>query len=116
MSSEDLQSTSLFMQPRKSEKILGTVKKRSYKYFDEQKFLAEVKKIRWWNVYKCTDVDQAVFIFTKEVTDILDSMAPVKKFQMRSKYAAWLSEETKVKIKERDRAQELAAETKEVED
>ena len=91
-------------------------KRRSYKYFDEQKFLAEVKRLSWWDVYNSTDVDQAVFHFTKKITDILDTMAPVRKFQMRSNYAAWISEGTKVLIKERDKAQELAAATKNVED
>ena len=36
-------------------------------------------------------------------------MAPVKKFQVRAKYAAWLTEITKKKIKIRDRAQETAS-------
>ena len=38
-----------------------------------------------------------------------DKMAPVKKFQVRTKYAAWLSEDSKEKIKERDRAQDAVA-------
>ena len=43
------------------------------------------------------------------MTDILDTMAPVKKFQVRSKYSAWLSEATQKKIKERDQAQQASA-------
>ena len=35
-------------------------------------------------------------------------MAPVRKFQVRTKYAAWLSDDTKHNIKERDRAQDEA--------
>ena len=65
-----------------------TTKKRSYKDFDEKQFLAEVGKISWWEVYSCNDVDQAVDIFTRRLTDILDKMAPVRKFQIRTKYAA----------------------------
>ena len=68
-----------------------------------------MEKISWWEVYACEDVDTAVDIFTRKLTDILDKMAPVKKFQIRTKYAAWLSEETKNKIKERDQAQQSAA-------
>ena len=71
-----------------------------------------MKRLSCWDVYKSTDVDQAVFLFTKKITDILDTMAPVRKFQMRSKYAAWISDGTKVLNKERDDAQELAAATK----
>ena len=54
-------------------------KKRSYKIFDEQKFLEEVEKISWWEVYATQDVDEAVDIFTNKLTNILDKMAPVKK-------------------------------------
>ena len=84
-------------------------KKRSYKNFNEEDFLREVENISWWEVYASEDVDVAVDIFTKKLTDILDRMAPVKKFQVRTKYATWLSEDTKEKIKDRDRAQEVAA-------
>ena len=69
----------------------------------------ELENISWWEAYASEDVDVAVDIFTKKLTDILDRMAPVKKFQVRTKYATWLSEDTKEKIKDRDRAQEVAA-------
>ena len=59
---------------------------------------------------------QAVHLFTKKLTDILDRLAPVKKFQIQTKYAPWVSEETKVKIKQRDEAQELACMTRSMED
>ena len=65
------------------------VRKRSYKGFDEKKFLEEVAKITWWDVFNCNDVDLAVDIFTQKLTDILDRMDPVKTFQIRTKYAAW---------------------------
>ena len=83
-------------------------KKRSYKNFREADFLREVERISWWEVYASDDVDAAVDIFTRKLTDILDRMAPVKKFQVRKKYAAWLSENTKLKIQERDKAQKTA--------
>ena len=80
-------------------------KKRSYKDFDEAKFLEEVDKISWWEVYSCNDVDIAVDIFTQKLTEILDRMAPIKKFQIKRKYAAWLTDITKEKMKTRDLAQ-----------
>ena len=86
-------------------------KKRSYKHFDEQKFLEEVSNISWWDVYSSNDVDEAVEIFTKKLTDILDKMAPVKKFQIRTKYAAWVSDATKTKIAGRDMAQQKASDS-----
>ena len=86
-------------------------KKRSYKGFDEAKFLQEVEKISWWDVYSSSDVDLAVDIFTRKLTDILDIMAPVKKFQIRTKYAAWVSDTTKKRIGDRDMAQQKATNT-----
>ena len=84
-------------------------KKRSYKNFDEKVFMEEVGKISWWEVYACNDVDIAVEIFTKKLTDILDKMAPVRKFQIRTKYAAWLSEDSKLLIQQRNTAQHNAS-------
>ena len=91
-------------------------KKRSYKEFNEEAFLKEVEKIRWWGVYSTNDVDSAVDIFTNKITEILDRMAPVKKFQTRTKYAAWVGKSTKQKMKERDRAHQAAIQSKSVED
>ena len=82
---------------------------RSYKGFDEKKFLEEVAKITWWDVYNCNDVDLAVYIFTQKLTDILDRMAPVKKFQIRVKYAVWVCKETKSMMLDRDKAQQTAS-------
>ena len=90
--------------------------KRSYKNFDEKVFMEEVSKIRWWQVYESNDVDVAVDIFTKKLTDILDKMAPVKKFQIRTKYAAWVSDETKERIRARDIAQQNATRSNSPED
>ena len=53
-------------------------KKRSYKNFDEEAFLKEVGKISWWEVYATEDVDIAVDLFTKRLTDILDKMAELR--------------------------------------
>ena len=61
-----------------------------------------VNNIKWYDVYCCQDVDLAVDTFTNKITEILDKMAPVRKFQVRTKYAAWVSDQTKEKIKIRD--------------
>ena len=82
------------------------VNKRSYKRFDECKFLDEVKKVQWWPVYRCTGVDEAVEEFTRSLTSIIDrtDMAPMKRFQSRHHYASWLSEDTKSFMASRDEA------------
>ena len=83
-------------------------KKRSYKNFDQTKFLEEVENITWWEVYSSNDVDIAVDIFTAKLTEILDRMAPIKKFQIKTKYVPWLSPSTKDRMKARDQAQQSA--------
>ena len=88
------------------------VRKRSFKHFDEAVFLQQIRDTSWWEVYQTTDVDAAVEIFTKKVNLILDQMAPVKTFQISSKYCPWLTEETQVLIKKRNQAQELLSENK----
>ena len=60
-------------------------------------------------MYASEDVDEAVDLFTKKLTNILDKMAPVKQFQVKTKYAAWLSDGTKDMIKQRNLAQQVAA-------
>ena len=66
----------------------------------------------WLDVYLCQDVNEAVTLFTDRITHILDTMAPVKTFQMRSNYAPWLSQETKQLMRERDIAQHRASSSK----
>ena len=48
------------------------VVKRSYKNFDQLKFIAEFRKIGWWDLYCCTDVNKAVKIFTSKFSQIVD--------------------------------------------
>ena len=42
--------------------------------------MEKVNKIHWWEIYSSNDVDLALDIFTKKLTDILDRMAPIRKF------------------------------------
>ena len=62
------------------------VKKRSYKNFDEKKFIEKVRDLTWWDVYQSEDVDEAVTLLTAKLNSILDIMAPVKTFQTNSRY------------------------------
>ena len=87
------------------------IKKRSYKNFDPQSFLEAVRNTSWWEIYSCEDCERAVELLTSKLTAILDVMAPIVTVQVRAKYAPWMSQNTKVKIKERDDAQLLASET-----
>ena len=92
------------------------VRKRSYKNFCPDKFSEAVKQISWFELYMCDSPTQAADILTKKLSDILDTLAPVKTIQIRTKYAAWLSDTTKELLKFRNEAQERAAFTKDPDD
>ena len=88
------------------------IRKRSYRDFDPLTFLAAVRSLSWWDIYSCENVEEAVCKMSGKLTFILDKMAPIKCIQVRTKYAPWMSQNTKDKIKVRDNAQKKAAETK----
>ena len=92
------------------------VKKRSFKNFDEDLFKDKIRECGWDDVYSCSNVDTAAELLTGKITDILDEMAPIKKFQTRTKYAPWLSNETKHLITERESAQQKASQSDSQED
>ena len=90
--------------------------KRCFKSFDSEVFCNEVRKISWFDLYMCDDVTEAANYLINTLTCILDKMAPVKKIQVRKKYAPWLSKETKEIIRRRDEAQSKAARSREQDD
>ena len=94
------------------------LQKRSYKRFNSQHSLVEIASTSWWEVFKCTKVDDAVIVLTQISCKILDreEMAPIKTFQMRQHYAPWLSEETKSVMADRDAAVSAARQSGNVED
>ena len=87
------------------------IRKRCFKKFDESGFKEDIKQLKWFEVYTCTDPDKAVQLLTEKITAVLDKFAPVRTIQVRSRYAPWVSEEVKVRMVERDRAQQAAAAT-----
>ena len=92
------------------------VRKRSFKNFSQEQFCDAVKELHWFDLYMCQDPNQAAEMLTKKLTTILDQMAPIKTFQVRVKYAPWMSASTKDLLKVRNTAQETAARTKHPED
>ena len=92
------------------------VRKRSFKNFKDEDFQAAVKNLSWWELYMCEDADQAAQLLTNKLTDILDTMAPVRTIQVRSKYVPWLSDSTKEVLKERNNAQATAAQSQNLDD
>ena len=90
--------------------------KRCFKHFDKQGFKNEMKASRWLNLYMSEDVNEAAEMLTKRVTELLDKYAPVRTIQVRSRYAPWLSDETKSIMKERNLAQQFAQRTQNPDD
>ena len=88
------------------------IKKRSFKNFNPAEFLQAIQALSWWDVYSSEDVEDATKKFTNKINNILDAMAPVKIFQVRKKYALWLSSTLKAEIQRRDQVQREAHETK----
>ena len=92
------------------------IQKRCYGDFDMNGFLDEVAKISWWDLYQSDDVELAVDIFSNKFLRVLDQFAPFKTIQTRTKYASWLSSDTKNLINKRNVAQSQAAASKSVYD
>ena len=67
------------------------VTKRCYKSFKPEEFKAAVRRVKWFELYKCENLDQAVYMLTNILTGILDRMAPVRKIQVRTRFALWIS-------------------------
>ena len=92
------------------------VKKRTFKNFDEELFKDRIRVCGFEEIYSCQNVEEAAKLLTDKVTDVLDDMAPIKKFQTRTNYAPWLNDDTKHLIAERNAAQRKASETDNPED
>ena len=92
------------------------VRKRSYKNFNPEDFVAAIRQVSWLDIYLCEDVNTAVELLSSKITFILDTMAPMKTIQVRTRYAPWLSKQTIQLMKERDQQQKTASETKKRED
>ena len=80
----------------------STIRKRSYKEFDKDKFLADLSKVDWGLVYHCQEVDEAECTFTRIFQSILNIHAPWIVFQQRKRFVPWLTQETKELIRQRD--------------
>ena len=85
-----------------------TIRKRSYKNFEKEKFLSDLGKIDWTPVYSCQDVDHSEVTFTRLFQSVINVHAPWVQYQQRKNYVPWLTEGTKLLIKQRDSLKQLA--------
>ena len=79
-----------------------TIRKRSYKNFSEEKFLEDLGKVDWADVYSCQDVDHAAAALTRKLCHVLNIHAPWIQFQQRKSFLPWLTLETKELMIQRD--------------
>ena len=91
------------------------IRKRSFKNFVPSEFISAINQLSWLDIYLCTDSNSAVELLSTKITSVLDLMAPMKTFQVRTHYNPWLSQETKILIAERERLHKSAVETKDPE-
>ena len=92
------------------------MRKRCFENFKEDIFINELKATMWWDIYRSEDVNEAAALLTYKLTNILNKLAPIKTFQVRKNYCAWMSHESKNLIKERNEAQRTASRTQRPED
>ena len=79
-----------------------TIRKRSYKNFSTEKYLEDLAKVDWEDVYTCNDVDTAAAMLTRKICYVLNVHAPWVQFQQRKFYSPWITSETKELMKQRD--------------
>ena len=92
------------------------IRKRSYKHFSADKFLRAIQELSWWDIYTSEDANTAASLLTIKINTILDKLAPIKTFQVRNKYAPWISDTTKNMIQQRNEAQKVAVESNNMDD
>ena len=64
-----------------------TIRKRSYKNFNEEDFLNHLRQIDWSAVFYCQDVDVAVETFTRMFKFVMDEHIPWVLYQIRKKFS-----------------------------
>ena len=73
----------------------NTTKKRIYKNFDKEAFVAEIREAKqagtFENVFHQNDIDNAIDIFSDLYNSILNKHAPLKIIQNRSDYVPYVS-------------------------
>ena len=85
-----------------------TIRKRSYKNFEPEKYLEDLSQVDWTDVLCSDDLDTATEMFTRKLKYLLNVHAPWIIFQQRKFFTPWLTENTKKLMKERDQLKQKA--------
>ena len=94
---------------RKSHSIVGkkthqVIKYRSFKHFDELKFLRDLSRVPWEIIQNFDKVDDILLVWCALFLEILDKHAPIKSHRIKKKYQPdWLNTEILDYMKERNK-------------
>ena len=69
------------------------MRKRYFKKFDKENFQNLLSQMNILDFME--HMDEAVDHLTQKLTYVLDKLAPIRVFQVRTQYAPWLTEESK---------------------
>ena len=85
-----------------------TIRKRTYKKFNTDNFLSDLRQCDWSPVYFSQDVDNSTAEFTKIFKSVLDEHAPWIVFQQRKRFVPWITDETEKMMKKRNEWKQVA--------
>ena len=84
----------------------SSVTKRCQKFYTKDRWNKCLQEKDWSELDSCGNVDEMVEIFTRNITEALDEVTPIKTFKIRSHHKFGLSDVTKELMKQRDDARE----------
>ena len=79
-----------------------------WKNFDEKPCVQKFRDMRWNDILTETNVDIANSLLEDRICGIIDTEAPLKTVQIRTKYKNWISDSTKAMMNLRNMAREKA--------
>ena len=81
-----------------------TVKIRSMKNYSTDLLVTELRKLNWFIVIDCDQVNEAWVNFKDLFTSVLDKLAPIKEVRLKQRTEPWMENDILELIKARDKA------------
>ena len=81
---------------------LRTIEYRSFKGFDENAFIQNLKNVPWHIVDDESNVNDAVLTWNKLFTEVVDSHAPLKKRRVKGTTAPWMNNKIAEAMRDRN--------------
>ena len=76
---------------------------RSYKNFDEGKFIRDIENICWEPIHTATDIVTTYEKFISLLNAVIDRHAPMRKVRVKQKESPWMTSEILAMIRDRDK-------------